>query len=108
MNKGKARPDEQAKGEKGKSNKGNRNLKSQNFPADYKAEQATPVLHDEAPSTVKMAVAWWDTKDTSSVCIDLEDHTNLSDDYDDDKIAEEIEMFVTCIFNNMDRQKSVI
>ena len=63
LNKGKARPDEQAKGEKGKSNKGNRNWKSQNFPADYKAEQATPVLHDEAPSTVKMAVAWWDTKD---------------------------------------------
>ncbi len=109
FNNGKARPYEQAKGEKGKSNKGNRNWKSQNFPVDYKAEQATPALHDEAPSTVK-AIAWWDTKekDISSVCLDLEDHIDPVDNYDDDKIAEEIEMFVTCIFNNMDRQKNYL
>ena len=103
---GKGKPNGQTKGEKGNSNKGNRQWKSQNFPADYKAEQATPALHDETPSTTKM-IGWWDTKDkdVSSVCLDIEDHI---EDYDDDEIALEIEMFVACIFNNMDRQKDYL
>ena len=53
-NRGKGKPNGQTKGEKGNNNKGNRQWKSQNFPADYKAEQATPALHDETPSTTKM------------------------------------------------------
>ena len=52
-------------------------------------------------------IGWWDTKDkdVSSVCLDIEDHI---EDYDDDEIALEIEMFVACIFNNMDRQKDYL
>jgi hypothetical protein len=70
INKGKGKPYEQTKGWKGKSNKGNRQWKSQNFPADYKAEQATPVLHDESSS--KTPQEWWNTNELGSVCFENE------------------------------------
>ena len=47
--KGKGSPP--TKGGKGKGHHGDRSWKSQNFPANYHSEQATPTLHDETPST---------------------------------------------------------
>ena len=95
INKGKGKPYEQAKGWKGKSNKGNRQWKSQNFPADYKAEQATPVLHDESSS--KQPQEWWNTNELGSVCFENEKQkettSTLKDEYDDDEIAAQIDLF---------------
>jgi hypothetical protein len=42
----------------GKGNYGDRNWKSQNFPAGYNSDQATPALHDESSSSATQG--WWE------------------------------------------------
>jgi hypothetical protein len=123
-------PTSKGKGDKG--NFGNRNWKSQNFPAAYSSDQATPALHDdwksqnvsvayssdqatppalhdEGPTT--KSIQWWDDNELGSVCFDvltIDKGDNLNDDYNDDDIAEEIDLYFLAILKNMERQKGYL
>jgi hypothetical protein len=72
------------KGNKGMP--GDRQWKSQNFPAAYHSEQATPALHEESSSTAVQV--WWNDHELGSAILDGEPnpvplHSSLLDDYVD-------------------------
>ena len=69
------------KGKGKKGNSGDRNWKSQNFPASYSSEQATPALHEESSSTKQV---WWQDHELGSVLLDgqQQQHTNINDNED--------------------------
>ena len=99
-----------SKGLGGKGNSGNRRWKSQNFPAAYSSEQATPALHDESPPT--KSAGWWDDNELSSVCLDEltvdgQDHDPHSE-YNDENIAAEIDLYFLAILKNMERQRDYL
>jgi hypothetical protein len=58
----------------GKGNYGNRAWKSQNFPAAYNSDQATPVLHDA--SSFSSTKDWWAEQELGSAIVDNNDHAN--------------------------------
>jgi hypothetical protein len=101
--KGKGKPPH-SKGKGGKGQFGDRKWKSQNFPAAYNPEQATPALHDESPSK-DTAQEWWGTSELGSSCLDRGEHKDDSDsEYDDAEIAEEIDLHFLAIIKNIERQ----
>ena len=78
--KGKSPP---TKGKGGKGQYDDKQWKSPNFPAAY-TEQATPALHE---------------KELSSVCVDeCQSSLDLPDDYNDDEIAAEIDLYFIAFF----------
>jgi hypothetical protein len=104
------------KGKPGKS--GNRAWKSQNFPANYHSEQATPALHDETSSSV--AQGWWEEGELGSVILDNDpnpvpllaslledyvDHNNFDDD-DDEYISDYIDLVLFAIITNIERMNA--
>jgi hypothetical protein len=52
----------------GKGHYGNRAWKSQNFPAGYNSDQATPVLHDVSSSSA--SPEWWEDHELGSAIMD--------------------------------------
>jgi hypothetical protein len=89
------------KGGKGKDRYGDRQWKSPNFPAGY-TEQATPALHDES-STNNTSELWWDDSELSSVCMATLD---TSDEYDDDDLSAELDLYFIAYFSQIERQPS--
>ena len=104
---------------KGKPGKpGNRAWKSQNFPANYHSEQATPALHDETSSSI--AQGWWEEGELGSVIMDhdpnpvpllaplLEDYVNHNnfDDDDDAYISDYIDLVLFAIITNIERMNA--
>jgi hypothetical protein len=101
----------------GKGNYGERNWKSQNFPADYNSDQATPALHDETPSSATQS--WWEDHELGSAIIDnvanpVLLHPSLLDDYvannsydesDDEYISDYIDLTLFAIVQNIERQR---
>jgi hypothetical protein len=65
------------------SNYGDRNWKSQNFPANYNSDQAVPVLHDASSSPAKEG--WWADSELGFAIMDnaapMPLHTSLLHDY---------------------------
>ena len=92
-----------SKGGKNKSQMGDRNWKSQNFPAGYQSEQATPALHDNTPSTASQE--WWEPHELGSVALERIPPTFFLDDADDDEVAAYIDLIILAIINNMERLK---
>jgi hypothetical protein len=108
--KGKGKPlNSKGKGDKGQF--GDRKWKSQNFPAAYIPEQATPALHDESPSK-DPSQEWWDAKEIGSSCLETtnqdEQNNDFDDEYDDVEIAEEIDVHFLAIIQNIERQKEYL
>ncbi len=67
-----------------KGNYGDRRWKSDNFPANYNSDQATPALHDESSSSA--AKGWWDDHELGSAAMENELtpvplHPDLLNDY---------------------------
>ena len=108
--KGKGKPQNQ-KGKGGKGQYGDRRWKSQNFPAAYNSEQATPALHDESPSK-DTSQEWWDAKEIGSSCFETKGKgaqaTDSDDEYDDVEIAEEIDFHFLAIIQNIERQRAYL
>ena len=104
------------KGDKGMQ--GDRQWKSQNFPAAYQSEQATPALHDESSSTA--VPSWWDEHELGSAILDgnpnpvplhsslLDDYvdTNHFDDGDEEYMNDYIDLVLYAIVLNIERQKA--
>ena len=75
------------KGKTGKGEKGNhgirygdRNWKSQNFPAGYSSDQATPALHDESSSSLQpQSQEWWQSTELGTVILDPTDQSKNPD-----------------------------
>jgi hypothetical protein len=105
----------------GKGNYGNRAWKSQNFPASYNSDQATPVLHDASSSSTSQE--WWEDHELGSAILENEPHANnpvplhtsLLDDYvamnaynddDDEYIADYIDLVMFEIVSNLERVKA--
>jgi hypothetical protein len=110
--KGKGKP----KGGKGKH--GDRNWKSQNFPAGYQSDQATPALHDETPSTE--TPAWWHDCELGLAIMEgssnpvplqpclLEDYVEFNnyDEDDDEYITDYIDLVLFAIITNIERKNA--
>ena len=91
-----------SKGGKNKGHNGDRNWKSQNFPANYQSEQASPALHDNTPSPTSQE--WLETHEVGSVTIDHIHPTFFLEDADDDEVAAYIDQIILAIQHNMERQ----
>ncbi len=108
------------KGKRQKSGKGDRNWKSQNFPAGYNSDQATPALHEESSSSA--TVSWWNEQELGSAIIDdvpnpVPLHPSLLDDYiannayderDDECISDYIDLTLFAIVQTMERQREYL
>ena len=111
-------PKGKGKSKGGKGKQGDRNWKSQNFPAGYQSDQATPALHDETPSTETLA--WWQDCELGSAIIEgntnpvplqpglLEDYVefNTFDDDDDEYVTDYIDLVLFAIITNIERQNA--
>jgi hypothetical protein len=90
---------------------GDRKWKSQNFPAAYSSEHATPALHDESPSKDTKS-DWWDDKELGSSCVEAGTTGAQADDsdndYDEAEIAEEIDFYFLAVFKQIDRQNEYL
>jgi len=103
-----------------KGNYGNRAWKSQNFPAGYASDQATPVLHDVSSSSASQE--WWEDHEPGSVILESEPHAdnpvllhtspledyvamNAYDDDDTEYIANYIDLVLFAIVSNLERVK---
>ena len=119
------------KGKGKKGNPGDRNWKSQNFPAAYNSDQATPALHDESSSNKQI---WWQDHELGSVLIDdkqnathkqhndtnqYEDEQAINDidikqmherfpDESDEEVSAYIDLIILAIVNNAQRQEAYV
>jgi hypothetical protein len=105
--KGKGKPQHgKGKGKKGYS--GERNWKSQNFPAGYSSDQATPALHDESFHKPPSQVSWWDENELGSSCLEEgnaeNNETEFEPEYDDAVVSEEIDLYFLAVIKQIERQ----
>jgi hypothetical protein len=103
---------------KGKS--GDRTWKSQNFPASYSSDQATPALHDQSSSSSTQS--WWDDHELGSAAVDDDPtpvplHPDLLNDYvehnnfdedEDECISDYIDLILFAIVTQMERFKTYL
>ena len=91
----------------GKGNHGDRQWKSQNFPAAYNPEQAHTALHEESSPT--QSADWWKTDEVGSVLIH-DDVLPMApiDEHDDTATAEYIDLVILAIFQNIERQQEYL
>jgi hypothetical protein len=117
---GKVKPHDSAKGTKG--NYGDRQWKSQNFPAAYNSEQANTALHEDSSPT--QSAEWWQTNEIGSVLVEddknsiknnddeVAAHDELAlapiDEHDDDATAAYIDLIILAIFQNIERQQEYL
>ena len=105
-------PQQHGKGKGKKGSRGERNWKSQNFPAGYSSDQATPALHDESSLQPPSQQSWWDENELGSSCVEAKDADDSGNDfvpeYDDDEIAAEIDLYFLAVFKNIDRQNEYL
>jgi hypothetical protein len=94
--------------------------KSQNFPANYNSDQATPALHEE--STPSATPSWWDDQELGTAAMDNEPHpvplhpdllhdfvmNNSFDEDDDEYISDYIDLILFAIVTQMERQKTYL
>ena len=92
-----------SKGGKSKGHYGDRKWKSQNFPANYQSEQASPALHDSTLSSSSQE--WWEPHEVGSVTLDYLQPTFFLDDADDHDVASYIDLLILAIQTNMERQQ---
>ncbi len=102
------------------SHYGNRQWKSQNFPANYNSDQAVPALHDESSSSSTQV--WWEDHELGSAIMDNEPssvplHPDLLLDYiennsynddDDEYVSEYIDLIIFAIITNITRYKHYV
>jgi hypothetical protein len=92
-----------SKGGKNKGHHGDRNWKSQNFPANYQSEHTSPALHDNTPSSTSQE--WWESHEVGSVAFERIQPTFFLDEADDDEVAAYIDLIILALLNNMERQQ---
>ena len=111
----KGQPNKGTKG-KGKGSKGgNRNIKGQNFPSDYSAEQASSAVHQETPTTTNGE--WWNNvelasfhkdnaTDTAFTATESERAANLSPEQAEDERLAYVDLFIIAIIKQIDRYQA--
>ena len=99
----------------GKGNYGDRRWKSQNFPANYNSDQATPALHDESASPATQS--WWDDHELGTAIVEDEvtlhpdllnddvEH-NSFDEGDDEYVSDYIDLILLAIIQQVERYKT--
>ena len=89
--------------------------KSQNFPANYNSDQATPALHDESASSA--TPNWWDEHELGTAIVEAEVplHPDLLHDYveynsfddgDDEYVSDYIDLILLAIITQVERCKT--
>jgi hypothetical protein len=89
--------------------------KSQNFPANYNSDQATPALHDESASSANPR--WWDEHELGTAIVEagvplhpdlLNDYVehNSFDDGDDEYVSDYIDLILLAIITQVERYKT--